>query len=67
MPLNALVGLAQTIQQSVDKYVETNRIYNRHRMEMDRQNAQSMAVIASSLKTFTQAILNFSQQPNNRF
>lgn len=60
--------MAQGIQQSIDKWVDTNRIYNRHRMDMERQNAESMAVIASSLRTFSQAILNFSQQEsNNRF
>lgn len=65
IPVNAIINLADNIQQSIEKWAESNRVYNTHRMAMDRQNAESLAVIASSLSTFSQAILNLSQQGTN--
>lgn len=65
IPLHTVMNLATNIQQSVELWVDSNRAYNTHRMEMERQNADSLAVIAASLRTFSQAILNYSQQGSN--
>lgn len=60
------MNLGRAMHHTLDKWVEMNRVYNQHRMEMERRNAETMADMAKSFRSFSQALLNFSVAPTEQ-